>query len=54
MREYKLLKFDEKELIAKAKKEELDRIINLIKEDQANGTLGFIQYKRLLQLLEDK
>ena len=34
-----------------ATKEECRRIINLIKEDQANGTLGFIQYERLLELL---
>lgn len=35
MREYKLLKFDEKELITKAKKEEQERIIKLLEENLA-------------------
>lgn len=36
------------------RKLEREYIINLIKEDQRNGTLGFIQYKRLLlEILED-
>lgn len=41
------------EKMAAAAREELERIVNLIKEDQDNGTLGFIQYTRLLELLEN-
>ena len=47
MREYKLLKFDEKELIAKAKKEEQERIIKVLDEQ-----LGSLDYTDLIALIK--